>query len=85
MNQFRVWIRLLGPRYRIRVDGAQNAQWLLNRLKQSSMIRSGEPLLERTGSSICNFSVPCTPGMSSAQFETMLTAIPEVQLMTEPE
>ncbi len=85
MTKFRVWVRLLGPQYRVRVDGVHNAHWLLNRLTKSSMVPFGEPLVERAGSPICNFFVPCTPTMPPAQFESLLAAIPEVRLMIDPE
>jgi hypothetical protein len=84
MNAFRVWIRPLGDFCRVRVDGADNAQWLLGRLSESFVFKTFEPIDETAGSSCCSFQVPYTPPLSRSNFHKMLVAIPEVRLMTEP-
>lgn len=85
MTPFRVWIRYLGPSCRVRVDGLANTHWLLRRLTQSFVFKSAEPLAVADNSSIYNFCVPYTPPLTRSRLESLLAAIPEVQLMPEPE
>lgn len=85
MTKFRVWIRYLGPTCRVRVDGLANANWLLGHLTQSFVFKTAEPLAVSPGTSICNFHIPYTPPLTRARFESLLGAIPQVQLMQEPE
>jgi len=83
MKTFRVWIRPLGDFCRFRVDGIDNAQWLLGQLSQSFVFRTFEPMGEMDGSTQCTFQVPCHGPMSPAVLQKLLRAIPEVQLMRE--
>lgn len=85
MNRFRVWIRPLGDFCRVCVDGIKNAEWLLTRLSQDFVFRTFEPIREKEGSSYCSFQVAYNPPLSHAKFVRLLTAIPPVQLMSEPE
>ena len=84
MKNFRVWIRPLGDFCRVRVDGIENRRWLLDRLSQSFVFRTFEPLEDVAGSTQCTFQVPYNPPLSRAGFQKLLTAIPQVQLMNEP-
>ena len=84
MNAFHVWLRPLGDFCRVRVDGIENAKWLLDRLSQSLVFKTFEPFGELKGSSVCSFTVPYNPPLSRSKFEKMLVAIPEVKLMREP-
>ena len=84
MNAFRVWIRPLGSNYRMRVDGSRNAQWLLDRLGQSFVFKTAEPMNEENGSSCCTFRVEYGSQMSRRGLEVLLAAIPEVNLMADP-
>jgi hypothetical protein len=85
MNNFRVWIRPLGDFCRVRVDGIENRLWLLDRLSQSFVFRTFEPLeTAAAGSQQCTFQVPCNPPLSQSSFQKMLVAMPRVQLMKEP-
>ena len=84
MNAFRVWIRPLGSNYRVRVDGSRNAQWLLDRLGQSFVFKTAEPMNEEKGSSCCTFGLPYGSQMSRRGLEKLLAAIPEVNLMADP-
>ncbi|MEN6494486.1 MAG: hypothetical protein ABFD16_09345 [Thermoguttaceae bacterium] len=84
MNAFRVWIRPLGSDCRVRVDGVQNANWLLDRLARSFVFKSCEPVRNERGPDCCSFRILYGPQMSRAMFERLLGTIPEVNLMTDP-
>jgi hypothetical protein len=84
MNTFRVWIRPLGGACRVRVDGAENAMWLLARLGNSLAFNACEPIQDDEASFRSTFEVPYTPEMPRTRFEEMLAAIPQVKLMFEP-
>lgn len=84
MNSFSVWIRPLGGVCRVRVDGTQNARWLLDRLGRSFVFKSSEPIHDDQGSSRSTFQVPYSSQMPRSVFEKLLVAIPEVTLMLDP-
>lgn len=84
MKAFRVWIRPLGSDCRVRVDGMQNANWLLDRLARSFVFKTCEPVSNERGPDWCTFRILYGPQMSRPMFERLLAKIPEVNLMTEP-
>ena len=84
MNTFRVWIRPLGNDCRVRVDGMQNARWLLDRLSQSFVFKSSESIIDDEASSCSTFRVPYSSQNPRSRFEKMLAAIPGVKLMLDP-
>jgi hypothetical protein len=84
MNTFRVWIRPLGDDCRVRVDGMQNARWLLDRLSQWFVFKGSESIHDDEASSCSTFRVPYSSQLSRPRFEKLLTAIPEVKLMSDP-
>lgn len=84
MNRFSVWIRPLVSDCRVRVDGMQNARWLLDRLSQSFVFKSCEPINEDLGSSSADFRVLYGSQVSRSSLEKLLAAIPQVNLMLEP-
>ena len=84
MNAFHVWIHRAGNACRVRVDGMKNTEWLLNRLSQSFVFKTSEPVNEERNSSYCTFRVTYSSQMSRPRFERLLAAIPEVKLMLEP-
>jgi len=84
MSPFHVWLRPVGDFCRVRVDGIENARWLLGRLSQSFVFKTFEPFGETMGSSVCSFQIPYNPPLSSTKFKRLLAAIPEVRLMSEP-
>jgi hypothetical protein len=84
MNAFRVWIQPLVSVCRVRVDGIRNAQWLLNRLSQSFVFKSCEPMNDDVATACSSFQVPYNSQVSGAKFAKLLAAIPEVNLMLEP-
>jgi hypothetical protein len=84
MNTFRVWTRALGTTCRVRVDGVKNANWLLNRLSDSFIFKTAEPIDEDVGASCATFRVLYTSQISRSSFEKLLGAIPQVELMLDP-
>jgi hypothetical protein len=84
MSLFNVWIRPLSSACRVRVDGMQNAKWLLNRLSESFVFKTADPMREDEESSCCTFHLACNSQMPRRGFERLLADIPEVNLMTDP-
>jgi hypothetical protein len=84
MKAFQVWIRPLSSACRVRVDGIRNAQWLLNRLSESFVFKSSEPLDDNLEAACSSFQVQYSSQMSGPRFAKLLAAIPEVSLMLEP-
>lgn len=84
MDLVRVWIRPLKSACRVRVDGVRNAQWLLNRLSESFVFKSSEPLDDDIVTACSSFQVQYSSQMSDSRFAKLLAAIPEVKLMREP-
>ena len=84
MNAFRVWINPRDSACRVRVDGILNARWLLNRISQSFVFKSSEPMDEDVATAFTSFQVKYSSQMSSSGFTKLLAAIPEVNLMLEP-
>ena len=83
MRSFPVWIRPKGDFCQVRVDGRDNAETLLNRLSQSFVFKTFDPMREEEGAA-CSFLVPYNPPLSPSSFRKLLAAIPEVRLMYEP-
>jgi len=84
MNAFRVWIRPLGSECRVRVEGIQNARWLLDRLSRSFVFKTCQPIRDIDDSPCCAFRVSYGPKISHSMLNTLLAAIPEVRLMVDP-
>ncbi len=84
MSDFRVWIRPLGSACRMRVEGRKNAEWLLSRLCQYSIVPTFEPIRDEDGSSCCTFNVVSASPQSCPTFDILLASIPEVKLMWDP-
>lgn len=85
MNTCQVWLRPLGDFCRVRVDTLENAKWLLSRLSQSFVFKTFEPFVETEGNTACSFRVPYDPPLTRSKLESLLRAIPEVRVMSEPE
>ncbi|MBI1904009.1 MAG: hypothetical protein HYS13_23150 [Planctomycetia bacterium] len=68
MSMFRVWVRPIRGASRVRVDGFENARWLLARLSQSFIFKGSEPIFEERGTAICSFRVPHTSQVSGSAF-----------------
>ena len=83
MTGFRVWIRPLGDDCRVRVDGMQNARWLLTRLARSFIFKSAKPITDDEGPSTCVFHLRYSSQMSRPTLERVLAAIPEAQVISD--
>jgi hypothetical protein len=84
MNKFNVWIRPLVDACGVRVDSLENAQWLLNRLSQSFVFKSSEPMNETDFFPCCSFRVAYSSQMCQTAFQKLLATISEVKLLAEP-
>jgi hypothetical protein len=84
MTAFRVWIRSLGNASRVRVEGSDNARWLIGRLSRSFVFKSSLPVREERDSVCCTFEIPYNSQTTRSTFERLLATIPEVTLMAEP-
>jgi hypothetical protein len=84
MNRFNVWIRPLVNSCRVRVESLENARWLLNRLSQSFVFKSSEPMNETDFFPCCSFRVAYSSQICQPAFQKLLAAIPEVTLLAEP-
>ncbi|HEY4759839.1 MAG TPA: hypothetical protein VIH42_04595 [Thermoguttaceae bacterium] len=83
MNQFSVWIQPSENACGVRVDSLENAEWLLNRLSQSFVFKSSEPMNKVDYFPNCTFRVPYSSQISCGRFAKLLGVIPEVKLMLD--
>jgi len=83
MDRFRVWIRPMDASRQVRVDGIENAKWLIHRLGQLFVFKTAEPVKEDEGSSCCTFRVADSSYISRHRFERLLGAIPQVKLLLD--
>jgi hypothetical protein len=81
VNTFRVWVQPTDYSYFLLVDGVDNARWLLDRLGQSFVFRSSQPIKQEVDSSLCTFQVPRGPLLSLNKLHALLAQIPEVTLL----
>lgn len=84
MKCFDVWVRPMDYEYRVTVDGASNADWLLTELGRSFVFKTDVPLVRTADSPICSFQVPFASLLPFALFRRLLAAIPEVNLVMLP-
>lgn len=84
MKVFRVWIRRLDGACGLRVEGLENARWLLCRLSDFFIFKTSEPVEIVPNSSDCTFRVAHNSQMPGPKFEKLLARIAEVKLMLEP-
>lgn len=84
MKMFTVWICRLDGASGLRVDGLENANWLLCRLSDFFVFKTSEPLHEVPNSSDYRFRVAHNSQMSGRGFEKLLAGIAEVKVILEP-
>jgi hypothetical protein len=85
MDKFRVWVRptrALDYDYLIYVDGLQNTRWLVRELAGSFVFGSAQPIQQTHNSTLCTFQVPRNPLLPFSQLQKLLTAMPQVTLLT---
>lgn len=83
MNRFQVWVRQVGNSCRVRVDGMQNAAWLLDRLARALVFKTSGPVVDDWDSYSSTFQVACSGQMTFLMVRRALVAIPEVSLTLE--
>jgi hypothetical protein len=69
---------------RVRVEGIQNARWLLNRLSQSFVFKTSEAIKDEWSQSYSIFNVLYSSQISPSKFKKLLAFIPEVNLLLDP-
>jgi hypothetical protein len=84
MKSFRVRLSRIDGASGLRVDGLENARWLLSRLSDFFVFKTSEPLFEVPNSADCSFLVAHSSQLSGRKFEKLLAGITEVNLMFEP-
>ena len=73
-------IRHEGYACRIRVASIGNARWVLDRLSESFVFRTSEPIQEAELPAYCTFCVAHGAQISQRKLESLLSAIPGVRL-----
>jgi hypothetical protein len=76
-------MRALGGSARLRVEGDQNARWLLGRWQHSFVFKSSEPIRIDFLTASSTFQVPYGSLVSRLMLERLLGTIPEVTLLAE--
>jgi hypothetical protein len=84
MKAFCVGLSRIDGASGLRVDGVENATWLLARLSDFFVFKTSEPLCEAPNSRDCTFRVAHSSQLSGPKFEKLLAGIAEVKLMFEP-
>ena len=81
MKKFDVWLHPLGTgKCRVRVDGQDNANWLLARLCSAYVIKTNASIQQEADSSACTFDVFYPQQYSHFMLEELLESIPPVRL-----
>ena len=68
----------------LRVDGLENANWLLSRLSDVFVFKTSDPLFEVPNSPDFTFRVAHSSQLSGRKFEKLLAGITQVKLTFEP-
>ncbi len=84
MKVFSVGIARIDGASRLRVEGRENAMWLMRRLSDFFIFKTCDPMLEVPNSTECIFRIAHSSELSGSQFERMLAGIKEVKLKLEP-
>lgn len=85
LSPVRVWVRALGQSCRVRLEGVEQAQWVLAQLEKKKALEGVVEVEIRTTANGCLFEVPNASKGALATLEAALGAIPEVELMLSPE
>ena len=84
MESFKVSVNRIDGATCLRVDGLDNANWLIRRLSDFFVFKTCEPVREVPDSSAYAFRVAHNSRLSGRQFERLLAGISEVKLVLEP-
>lgn len=80
MESFRVWVQPLDYEYRVSVEGAANAAWLVNELSRAFIFKSALPTANDQRTSLHSFRVPFNSLLPITAFRKILSAMPCVRL-----
>lgn len=80
MDTFRVWVQPLDYEYRVSVEGAATAVWLINELSRAFIFKSPLPTKNDRRSSLHSFQVPFNSLLPIPAFQKILSAMPCVRL-----
>lgn len=83
LRQVQVRIRRQDGTCRVSVDDLDQARWLLDRLTESFVFKTCEPVLEDEVSGCCIFRVACNSQTSLSRLNSLLAAISEVRLSND--
>jgi hypothetical protein len=83
MKPFHVWMSRSDGASRLRVDGHENAVWLVRRLSEFFVFKTSEPIRQAVDSSNCSFYIAYSSQLSASRFEKLLAGIGEVKLILE--
>jgi hypothetical protein len=83
MDKFRVWVCRIDGATCLRVDGLENAHWLLGRLSDFFVFKTCEPLCNASAASAYTFRVADNSQMSAARLGRVLAGISEVNMIVE--
>lgn len=81
MKKFNVWLHpLRASTCRVRVDGRENANWLLARLSNAYVVKTNDPIQQEADSAYYTFDVTYPQNCSHFMLEELLENIPPVNL-----
>ena len=83
MKAIRVWLSRMDGASGLRIDGLENAKWLICRLTDFFVFKTSEPLHDVSNSLDCTFKVAHNSQMSGPRFEKLLAGIAEVNVFLE--
>ena len=84
MKAFSVRMCRMDGALSLRVDGLENANWLLRRLSDFFVFKTSEPMHEVPNSSDYIFRVAHNSQMSGRRFEQLLAGIADVKVILQP-
>lgn len=79
-----VFIKNEGYACRVSVEGLDNARWVVDRLSQSFVFKTSEPMLEGVRPARCTFRVAYDSQLSHRKLSGLLSALPGVRLILDP-
>jgi hypothetical protein len=85
MSRVRVWVRALGQSCRVRLESAEQAEWVLAQLEKKKALEGVVKVEIQAAAMGCLFEIPNASKRTLATLEAALGEIPEVELMLSPE
>lgn len=84
MPPFRVWLRPLGEGCRVRVEGSENAAWLLDRVRTGLKHVQCDETIGQDGQGISTLVVHYASESAQQDLDRLLSRMPELQVMFQP-